>query len=143
MTEIIKLNNNRSPENKSKAGAVLILVVIIIAIVFGVAFIPECNSEEIFEDKLEVYNITMDVDYTEYLGYSCTIRGTAKNTSNHSYSYASVEFSVYDSAGNNLGTALANVNNLGAGDTWRFEAVLFEFPSSRPASYKLVDIITW
>lgn len=85
----------------------------------------------------------MSITYNEYLGYSATIKGVAVNTSGHDLSYASVEFSVYDASGNNLGTALANINNLGQGDSWRFEAALFDFPSTRPDSYKLVEIIAY
>ncbi len=93
--------------------------------------------------KLEVSGTSLSVEYSEYLGYSATITGVAKNTSNKNYSYVSVEFSVYDTNGNNLGTAIANINNLSSGDTWQFEANLFSFPSSRPTSYKLVDITAW
>ena len=82
-------------------------------------------------------------DYSEYLGYTVTIEGTAKNTSSRNYSYVQIEFVVYDVNGNNLGTALANINNLGSGDTWSFEAMLLSFPSTRPGSYKLVEITAY
>lgn len=85
----------------------------------------------------------MTYSYSEYLGYSVKITGTAKNTSNKNYSYASVEFSVYGESGSNLGTALDNINNLAKGDVWKFEATLFSFPKEKPASYKLVEITTW
>ena len=85
----------------------------------------------------------MKVTYTEYLGYTAEITGVAKNTSGKSYSYASVEFSVYDATENNLGTAIANINNLASGDTWRFSATLLAFPDTKPATYKLADVILW
>lgn len=115
---------------------VIILIVIVIAIVAGL-------KDEISSLKLDISNVTMSIDYNEYLGYSAVIIGTAKNVSKRDYKYASVEFSVYDASGINLGTALANINNLGSGDSWYFEAILLNFVSSRPTSYKLVEITTW
>ena len=92
------------------------------------------------KEKLNIANVEMIVDYSSYLGYSVKITGTAKNLSGKNYSYASVEFSVYDVDGNNLGTALDNINHLANGDTWKFEANLFSYPNTRPNSYKLVEI---
>lgn len=85
----------------------------------------------------------MRVEYNSYLGYSAEISGVIKNNSFGLYDYVQVEFVVYDENGNNLGTALDNMNNLGAGETWRFNASLFSFPNARPASFKLVEITYW
>lgn len=92
------------------------------------------------KEKLNISNVTMSVDYNSYLGYSAKITGTAKNLSGKNYSYASIEYTIYDEEGNNLGTAIDNINHLANGDTWKFEANLFSYPSTRPTSYKLVDI---
>ncbi len=140
--EEINLGSEVTPKKKSnkKLWAIVVVSVLcfIAAIAVNVALIP---SES--KPKLEVTGTSLSVEYNEYLGYSATIKGIAKNATNRNYSYASVEFSVYDAAGNNLGTARANINNLSSGDTWRFEATLFSFPSSRPTNYKLVDITVW
>ena len=90
---------------------------------------------------LEISDITMSVEYNEYLGYTAIVKGTAKNIK-RDYSYASVEFVVYDEDGNNMGTALDNINYLLKGDTWQFEAHLFTYSKARPKSCKLVDITT-
>lgn len=82
----------------------------------------------------------MNVEYNSYLGYSAEITGTLKNYTSRAYSYVQIEFSVYDSEGNNLGTAIANMNNLQSGDTWKFSASLLSFPDTQPASFKLIDI---
>ncbi len=50
------------------------------------------------------------------------IVGTLKNTTNREYGYVQIEFNLYDSGGNQVGSTLANVNNLEAGRTWKFEA---------------------
>ena len=85
----------------------------------------------------------MYVEYNSYLGYSAEIKGTLKNNTSKSYSYVSVEFVIYDSNNNNLGTALANMNNLQPGDTWNFTATLFSYPETEPTSFKLIDITNW
>ena len=96
------------------------------------------------EDNFElVGEVSANVEYVKYLGYTCELYGTLKNNSNNSYSYVSIEFSIYDADGNNLGTAMANVNNIGPGETWRFEAVLLSHPSTKPARYKLADITAY
>lgn len=115
---------------------VFVVIAVIVAIILAVSIV---KSES--KPKLTVSNAQMSVTYYEYLGYSATITGTAENISGKNLSYASVEFSVYDASGNNLGTALANINNLGKGDTWSFEAILLSFPDTRPMSFQLVEII--
>ena len=37
-------------------------------------------------------------------------------------SYLQIEYNLYDADGAQIGTALANINNLKAGGTWKFEA---------------------
>lgn len=51
-----------------------------------------------------------------------SIVGHVKNSSGKQYSYAQVTFNLYDKSGSQVGTALANINNLEAGGTWKFEA---------------------
>lgn len=97
-------------------------------------------AEESFE---LVGEISGDVEYVSYLGYSCELSGILRNKSNYSYSYVSIEFSLYDADGNNLGTALASVNNIGPGETWRFTATLLSYPSTEPVSYKVANIYGW
>lgn len=50
------------------------------------------------------------------------IVGTLRNTTNREYGYVQIEFNLYDGAGNQVGSTLANVNNLEPGRSWRFEA---------------------
>lgn len=135
----IEVDSSKSKNNHNR-NLILIGVFVVIAIVVTIILVVSLSKSE-SKPKLTISNTNMSVTYNEYLGYSATITGVAENTSGQNLSYASVEFSVYDASGNNLGTALANINNLGKGDTWRFEATLFSFPSTRPTSFKLVEII--
>lgn len=140
--EEINLGNDVTPQKKTNKNIWTIVTVSVVSFLVIIFVIVALTPSET-KPKLEVSGTSLSVEYSEYLGYSATITGVAKNTSNKNYSYVSVEFSVYDTNGNNLGTAIANINNLSSGDTWQFEANLFSFPSSRPTSYKLVDITAW
>ena len=136
----IKVPGDKKAVNYKIAIIVSVIVITIVAIVVIAVIVPtDLESKE----KLSISDTNMVVTYNEYLGYSATITGVAKNTSGQDLSYASVEFSVYDVSGNNLGTALANINNLMAGDTWRFQATLLSFPSIRPSTYKLADVTAY
>lgn len=140
--EEIKLDSEGTKKKFSKKNIWMIIVVAVIVSVACFFIIDSLLSIESKPD-LEISGTSLSVEYTELLGYSAKVVGIAKNPISKNYSYASVEFSIYDSAGNNLGTAIANINNLSSGDTWHFEATLFSFPSTRPASFKLVDITVW
>lgn len=51
------------------------------------------------------------------------ITGIIRNTSDKTYSYVSIRFNLYDSSGNQIGTAVAAMNDLKAGGTWKFSAI--------------------
>lgn len=142
----LNVQNGEEVKKKSKrksaiVGTIVCVIGLSLLIYVIVAIVLADNKQE--KHKLDVTVSNMEVTYSEYLGYSATITGTAKNNTSKNYSYASVEFAVYDSAGNNLGTAWANINNLMSGDTWKFSAALLGFPETRPTTYKLVDIKVW
>lgn len=74
---------------------------------------------------------------TDSYGYT-TITGEIKNNTNKTYSYAQVTFNLYDANGNQVGTAMDNINYFEANGIWKFEAIGF---GSEGGSYKLVEII--
>ena len=82
----------------------------------------------------------MNVDYDSYLGYSVEITGKLKNTTNKEFSYVSVTFALYDADGNQIETALDNMNYLQAGATWSFKATVIGWTDVEPKSYKLVEV---
>lgn len=53
------------------------------------------------------------------------ITGTIRNNTAKRYNYAQATFVLLDNDGNQVGSALANVNGLEAGRTWKFKAVAF------------------
>lgn len=90
-----------------------------------------------------VEELDMSVDYNEYFGYSVEIKGKLKNTSKKEFSYVSVTFAIYDEAGNQINTALDNMNYLQAGSTWSFKATMIGWTDVRPKSCKLVEVRAW
>ena len=54
------------------------------------------------------------------------IVGVIKNNTSVDKDYIQVSFTLYDANGNNIGTAWTNTNNLKAGGTWKFEAMISE-----------------
>ena len=71
-----------------------------------------------------------------------TLTGTIQNHSARDYSYAQVNFNLYDANGNQIGTASDCTNNLKPSTNWNFNATAFD-SQSRAASYELADIICW
>jgi hypothetical protein len=64
--------------------------------------------------------------------------GKVKNNStNKEYGYVQVEFGLYDKDKALVGSALANVNNLGPGQTWKYKAIIAE---DSAATYELKGI---
>ena len=143
----------KSPIKSKKGIWIGILVAVLAVIIIGVVVGGSGNSPDdtspditnnVVSSELEVSGVEMTKEYNDFMeGWDVTITGKAKNVSRNNYSYASVEFSVYDKDGNNLGSALANMNNLASGETWVFEATWFEYSSSEPNSCKLADVVTW
>ena len=71
--------------------------------------------------------------------YYVTITGSAKNITSRTMSYVSITFTLYDSAGNVVGTAIANQAGLTAGKTWVYSATGIS-TTSRPTSCESTDI---
>lgn len=145
-------NDTAEQPKKKKKIWIGVLVAILAIVVIGVALSggdqpaeqTPANNNSVGAKELDVTNIEMTKEYNDLMdGWDVTITGKAKNISNKNYSYASVEFSIYDADGNNLGSALANMNNLASGETWVFEATWFEYSTSEPYSCKLSDVTTW
>lgn len=82
--------------------------------------------------KLEVLDHKVESDeYTRY------VVGTVKNNTKKEYGYVQVEINLYDKDGAQVGSTLANANNLEAGGTWKFKAFVLE---ENAASYKIKDV---
>lgn len=76
---------------------------------------------------------------TDY-GTQC-INGAVKNTSGKQLSYAAVTFALYDQDGNQIGTAVDNINDLTADSTWKYTA--HPLTTDQFASYELTSVDAW
>lgn len=83
----------------------------------------ETTEETTEEQSSEPYEIT-DLAIDES-GYTPAVTGILKNNSGKEINYVQIEFAVKDAEGNKIGNALANMNNLADGDTWKFNAQSF------------------
>lgn len=76
----------------------------------------------------------------KYDRYGSSVIGTIKNAGKRNYSYVQVEINLYNTEEEQVGSTLANVNNLAPGKTWRFEALVTDNNTVR---YEIVDIIAF
>ena len=90
-----------------------------------------------------VGELNMSVDYNSYFGYSVSIKGKLKNISSKEFTYVSVTFAIYDKDGNQIETALDNMNYLQSGSTWTFDATMLGWTDVQPKSCKLVNVQVW
>lgn len=142
--DVDKEAQKKKADKKMLYVSIGVVAIIIFVIVLIVCITPSgSTSGGGIVTKIDVQSQTLQSSYTEYLGYSAKVVGVAKNVTSRNFSYVSLEFSVYDSSGNNIGTAWANINNLSAGDTWRYEATLIGFSDTKPISIKLIDITAY
>ncbi len=71
-------------------------------------------------------NLTLEGKVTQTADtYSLYFEGIVKNNTSREMGYVQTTISLYDKDSNLIGTALANVNNLKAGGTWKFKAMAF------------------
>lgn len=67
------------------------------------------------------------------------ITGHIKNNTQKTYSYLQVSINLYkDDA--LVGSTLDNVNNLGPGETWEFDALIWDDSAD---SYKIIEVTGW
>ncbi|WP_189008617.1 FxLYD domain-containing protein [Deinococcus roseus] len=70
------------------------------------------------KDDLELLSAKWSSD-----GFAGYVIGKVKNNTNHDYGYAQITFNLYDKEGNQIGTAVDNINNLKAGGVWAYKAL--------------------
>lgn len=75
-------------------------------------------------------------------GFAYYIDGYIKNNTDKNYNYVQVDFTVYDSEGNTIGSCLDNNSGLEANGRWKFSAICTG-DVENIASYKLNEISKW
>ena len=124
-------------EGKKPLGKIILIVVIVLVAIGVFGSLGGNNSGSSFSDSTkeeqtqtqaepeskaqDPYTISDETaDTSNQFAYKIT--GTLTNNTDQKKSYIQVEYTLYDADGNQVGTALANTNNLKAGGTWKFEA---------------------
>ena len=132
--------NIEKPVNTKRKTTILVILLLVVSIL-SIILIPVLLLTTTQKQKLKIIQTDLYVDQTIF-GYTSRIKGIAKNT-NEDYSYVSLEFSVLDAAGNNLGTTTATITNLSVGDTWAFTTSFPVISDTCPSMFKLVSITVW
>lgn len=89
----------------------------------------DVDTSKMIDENFEwVEQPTMHIDYIgsglDQMRMGGTISGIIKNTTGKTFGFVMISFTLYDSNGNQVGTADATINNLAGGNTWKFEAPL-------------------
>ncbi|MBM6675632.1 DUF3426 domain-containing protein [Olsenella uli] len=138
-------------EGKKGIGKIVLIVVVAIVVIGAIGSMggkggtdqapageEAQTSEQQPAEETEPYTIS-DEQLDTSNQFAVYINGTLTNNTENEASYIQVEYNLYDADGAQVGTALANTNNLKAGGTWKFEAVGTASPDE-VASYELVDV---
>lgn len=99
------------------------------------------NGEKtaVTETEKEKYEVIGDVTFEKDSIGTCYIKGTVKNNSGEECSYLQITYNLYDAEGNQIGTAMDNINNLEKDGTWKFSAMALS-AEGEVASFKLAEI---
>ncbi len=133
-----------------KTGVKITLGIFLFFIVVGVfsALIGDNNptgetisNKQINSNSEPLTILSHNLDYTDYGGLMIT--GVAKNTGNKKLNYAQVDVKFYDAENNVLGNSFDNINNLGAGETWKFKVVYLGTDDYNVDSYNISVGATW
>ena len=139
-------NGKNMAEKKKKPIGKIVLIVVVVLVALG-AFgslsggdkgsdsstsAGAAKTEQTEEKKPEQEPYTSNP-------YGVKITGTLVNNTDEDKSYLQIEYNLYDADGAQIGTALANINNLKAGGTWKFEAASMEKPED-VANWERVDV---
>ena len=88
------------------------------------------SSDNGVQEQQEQQEVKRNTDVDKYQvqildsrsdGFATYITGTL--VADRDYSYVQILIPCYDADGNKLGDAIANVNNLNKGESWKFEAM--------------------
>ena len=140
-------------EGKRGIGKILLIVVVVLVVIGAIGSmggkhktaeapssseVQASEQEPAAQEETDPYSIAdeqMDVSNP----YALYITGTLTNNTDGQVSYIQVEYNLYDADGAQVGTALANTNNLQSGGVWKFEAVGTASPDE-VASYELMNV---
>ena len=144
-------NGKNMAEKKKKPIGKIVLIVVVVLVVLGAfgslsggdkgsgsstsAGAAKTEQKKSEQEPYTISDETLDTSNP----YGVKITGTLVNNTDEDKSYLQIEYNLYDADGAQIGTALANINNLKAGGTWKFEAASMEKPED-VANWERVDV---
>ena len=135
---------DKKKKNSGCMGCLTVLGILFFIGLLGAAFSPNSststsssttaasNSSAPAKPDLELIETHSTSD--GYWGYAA---GTVKNNSGRNYGYVQVEVNLYDKSGAQVGSTLANTNNLAPGGIWKFKAIVTDKSVAR---YEVKDV---
>lgn len=78
--------------------------------------------------------------YINNVRMGCAIQGTIKNITSETFSTVGIQFSLYDSSGNQIGDTSDHISNFVGGNTWKFEATIL---NGNPSRFEFAGITAW
>jgi len=87
--------------------------------------------------KTDLQLIESHIEPDQYGVYNYVVGSVKNNNAGKTYGYVQVTINLYDKSGAQVGSTLANVNNLEPGGVWKFKAPMIEKDA---ASYKIKEI---
>lgn len=147
------MEKNMAEKKKKPIGKIILIVVVVIIALGAFGSLSggdkgsdsstsggTAKTEQAEEKKQEQEPYTISDEALDTSNpYAVKITGTLVNNTDDDKSYLQIEYNLYDADGAQIGTALANINNLKAGGTWKFEAASMEKPED-VASWERVDV---
>lgn len=110
-----------------KGIGIFIVAVFLLGVVGRIATGGTTEDGKKGDDVVEkTPDFTIEGDVTagyDEIKFGYYIEGIVKNNTDKDKGYVQISFNLYDADGNQLGTALDNINNLKAGGTWKFKAM--------------------
>jgi len=134
--------NCRKKQNKFPTWLRIVLGLLVVII--GLSALTGNNETNTNGSKKEKFTVIEGTEkgYADEMNMFYYIEGTVKNNTDKTYDYLQVTYNVYDKDDNNLGTCLANNNNIEANGTWKFKAVC-SGTAEDITNYKLAEITGW
>ena len=123
---------------KTMVGIVTIVAIAAAVIFAGCVEEPKYEEGAVGTPTAELKNLEI-LDHHMETGQfgNLIIKGSAKNIGSYSLSYAEVRVKFYDKEGAALDTSLDNINDLGPGETWKFQVMYFGTDTENVDSYKI------
>ena len=147
------MEKNMAEKKKKPIGKIVLIVVVVLVAIGAFGSLSGgdkgsnsstgaggAKTEQTEEKKQEQEPYTISDETLDTSNpYGVKITGILVNNTDEDKSYLQIEYNLYDADGAQIGTALANINNLKAGGTWKFEAASMEKPED-VANWERVDV---